>query len=205
MKLNVENIFIIHYKKLTNRKKNIENYFKENNIVNYEIRDKYQREDLTDELKTKYFFQTEINLCPAQICVTIEHIETYREIVINGIDNGWYLILEDDALFCINFIEKLNELLDCVPNDAEYLDISNYFTINGDEKWCKQKLTRTTVSYLIKKNTCQKLLNTIIPFNHAIDAELNRQITINDLMVYWSTESLVSQDSFNTCSSYKPY
>ena len=43
---NIEKIFIIHYKKLENRKKYLIDYFKKNNIVKYEFRDLYQRENL---------------------------------------------------------------------------------------------------------------------------------------------------------------
>ena len=75
----IEKIFIIHYKPLLERKQYLINYFINNNITNYEFRDLYQRENLSKEIKEKYFKLDNLNL--PQICITIEHIETYREII----------------------------------------------------------------------------------------------------------------------------
>ena len=47
----IEHIFIIHYTPLIERKNRIVSYFNENNIRNYEFRNLYQRENLTEELK----------------------------------------------------------------------------------------------------------------------------------------------------------
>lgn len=205
MTVNVDKTFIVHYKKLTERKITIKNILRNLNITDYEFRDKYQRENLTNEIKDKYFVFNNLsplnNLSPAQICITIEHIEIFREIVENDY-KGWCLILEDDALFCNNFVTKLNELLENVPVDAEYLDISDYFNLHSNEKWVKKTSTRTNVSYLIKKETCKKLLETIIPFEFPIDHELNKQFKIHNTNVYWSGESLVSQGSYHYGSSY---
>jgi len=199
MGLNVKKIFVVHYKKLLDRKKYIEDFFSNNNIVHYEFREKYQREELTNDIKKSYFMLD--NLSPAQICITIEHIEIFREILKSEYD-GWYLILEDDAKFVNNFIGKLNNLLLDVPNDAEYLDISNYFNLNSSEKWVRQTATRTNVSYLIKKSTCEKILKTIIPFEYAIDHELNKQFKLHNISVYWSGESLISQGSYGSSYIY---
>jgi GR25 family glycosyltransferase involved in LPS biosynthesis len=125
----LKNIFIVHYKKLTDRRRVIENSLNGYNITNYEFREKYQREYLTDEIKNKYFVFNNLsplnNLSSAQICITIEHIEIFREIIENNY-KGWCLILEDDALFSNNFVTKLNKLLENVPHDAEYLDIADF-------------------------------------------------------------------------------
>jgi hypothetical protein len=216
---NISKIFIIHYDKLLDRKKYLIDYFLKNNIDNFEFRNLYQREYLTDNIKNYYFKFNNLtpdlnnltpdlnNLNPAQICITIEHIETYREIITNCLnENDWYLILEDDAIFCDNFIEKLNCHMENIPTDAEYLDICDYFTITGNNVWDRQYVTRTNCSYLIKKKTCEKLLNTIIPFEFAIDLELNKQITIHGIKTYWSTQSLVHGGSGSHYSaSYSQY
>ena len=138
----IEKIFIIHYKPLLERKQYLINYFINNNITNYEFRDLYQRENLSKEIKDKYFKLDNLN--PAQICITIEHIETYRQIINdNKNTNKWYLILEDDAIFCDNFIDKINEYLKVIPDDAEYLDICDYFQIDSNNMWVLKDFTRT--------------------------------------------------------------
>lgn len=201
----IEKIYIIHYKPLVERKQYLINFFYNNNITNYQFRDLYQRENLSQELKEQYFKLNNLN--PAQICITIEHIETYREIINdNKNTNKWYLILEDDVIFCDNFINKINEYLEVIPDDAEYLDICDYKIINSNSMWVLNNVTRTTCAYLINKNTCEKLIKTIIPFEKAIDHELNKQFNINNIKCYWSNLSLIFHGSFNMYkSSYIQY
>jgi GR25 family glycosyltransferase involved in LPS biosynthesis len=195
----IEKIYIIHYKPLVDRKNYLINYFQENNITNYEFRDLYQREELTEEIKNNYYTPDNINLNPAQICITIEHIETYKKIVETCKDeNKWFLILEDDARFYHEFIDKLNFYMKNIPEDAEYIDICDFCTINTNELWYKTIHTRTTCSYLIKKSTCEKVLTTIIPFIHAIDHQMNMEIKNHNLNVYWSNDSLVNHGSLGT-------
>ena len=209
--INVKKIYIIHYDELVRRKIYLEEFFKKNNIENFEFRNLYQREKLTTEICEKYFALK--NLTPAQICITIEHIETYNDIVSNTStnDDDWFLILEDDAIFCSNFIDILNIHLENIPKDAEYLDISDYMSvamlgINPQDKWVRTNNTRTNVSYLINKKACSKLLTTIIPFEKAIDHELNKQFALHDMKVYWSSMSLVHHGSdSNYASSYVQY
>ena len=201
----IQKIYIIHYKPLTERKEYLETYFKNNNIKNYEFRSLYQRENLTEDIKRKYFKLDNLN--NAQICITIEHIETYREIDnISNNDNDWYLILEDDAIFNNNFLENINIYLNNIPEDAEYLDINDYMKINSQNLWEKVQTTRTNCSYLIKCSLCEKLLQTIIPFEKAIDHELNKQFLIHNVNSYWSNIPLISHGSISYYnSSYKQF
>jgi hypothetical protein len=203
--INVSKIYIIHYNKLINRKNYLIDYFNKNNITNYEFRQLYQRENLTNEIKDKYFKLNNLNSC--QICITIEHIETYREIVNTSInDDDWYLILEDDAIFCDDFVNQLNNYLLGAPKDAEYLDISDFFIINSQDMWVRNNATRTNCAYLINKKTCSKLLSTIIPFEKAIDHELNKQMKLHDIKTYWSNKSLVHHGSgSNYPASYRQF
>ena len=199
--LNVGKVYIIHYKKAERRREHMLCLLKNYNITNYQFRDFYQKEELTPELREKYFKFKQNTYCGiekfdnAYISITIEHIETYKDIVENGVDDKWYLIFEDDAQPCGDFVNELNRHLENVPEDAEYLDISNFFQINSPNMWERKDSTRTTISYLIKKETCKKLLTTIIPFEWAIDHELNKQFKIHDMKVYWSSKSLVFVDN----------
>ena len=198
--LHVSKIFIIHYKKLIDRKNFLTDYFNQNDITNFEFREHYQRENLTKEIKEKYFKFDYLN--SSQVCITIEHIETFKEIVkISENDTDWYLILEDDAVFCNDFVNQLNKYLQNVPGDAEYLDISDYVTISSPEMWVRNMHTRTNCAYLISKKTCEKLLTSIIPFENPIDHELNKQFRIHDIKTYWSNNSLIHHGSG---TNYRP-
>lgn len=202
---NIEKIYIVHYKPLEDRKNYLTKYFRDHNITNYEFRDLYQRENLTKEQIQTYFRNTKCNLNAAQICITIEHVEIYKKIIEANKD-GWYLILEDDAVFCDNFADRLNEYLREMPIDTDYLDISDFlirhYNPNPIGKWTKIPTTRTNTAYLINKKTCEKLLPTIIPFHDAIDHELNDQIKMHNLNVYHVDHPLVYIGNYKMSYSY---
>ena len=90
-----------------------------------------------------------------------------------------------------------------IPDDAEYLDICDYFQIHSNNMWVLKNFTRTNCSYLINKNTCEKIIKTIIPFEKAIDHELNRQFKIHDIKCYWSNLSLIHHGTY--VSSYNQF
>jgi GR25 family glycosyltransferase involved in LPS biosynthesis len=197
----IDMVYVIHYTPLVERKEYLLNFFNSNNITNYEFRSIYQREYLTEELYKKSFklHYTE-NMKPAVVCITLEHIEIYKDIIQNDFDN-WCLVLEDDSVFNNDFIEKINFFMEYVPTDAEYLDINDFMfdynnfdytsEVDVSKLWEPKKGTRTTGSYLIKKNTCSKLIKTIIPFEYPIDHELNKQIGIHNINTYHSIFPLV--------------
>ena len=194
--LNVGKVYIIHYKKAVNRKEHMLNFLNSNNIKNYEFRDFYQREDLSQELFDKYTNFNSSNGWKTghdrvYACTAIEHIETYRDILNNGLDNKWYLILEDDSFPVDNFVEELNNYLANVPEDAEYLDINCFWKMESPNMWERKNGTRLTMSYLVNKECCRKILSTIIPVETSIDCELNKHFKIHDLKVYWSNKPLV--------------
>lgn len=197
----IDKVYVVHYTPLVERRNYMLNFFNRNNITNYEFRSLYQREQLTEELcKKSYKLHNTVTMKPAVVCITLEHIEIYKNIIQNDFNN-WCLILEDDSIFNNDFIEKINFFMDNVPADAEYLDINDYkfdyksfdysSHIDLNKLWEPNQATRTTCSYLIKKSACLKLLKTIIPFKHAIDHELNEQVKIHDIKLYWSVYPLV--------------
>lgn len=196
----VRKVFVVHYKQLIDRKEYMINYFKENNVLNYEFRDYYQREEVTDETLCKYSNTNQLSI--TQKCIAIEHIEIFKEIIKCGNNDDWYLILEDDAIFCDDFVNMFNKYMENKPEDAEYLDLSDYFTINTEELWYKHNATRTMCGYVIKKTTCEKILSTIIPLTIPIDHELNRQINLHSINMYWSGKSLIHHGSSEDFSNY---
>jgi len=197
----IDKVYVVHYTPLVERKNYMLNFLNSSNITNYEFRSLYQREQLTEELyKQSYKLHNTVTMKPAVVCITLEHIEIYKNIIQNDFDN-WCLILEDDCIFNNDFIEKMNFFMDNVPTDAEYLDINDWnfdynsfdylSTVDVNKLWEPKKTTRTTGSYLIRKSLCLKLVKTIIPFKNAIDNELNEQVKIHDIKLYWSIFPLV--------------
>lgn len=161
----------------------------------------------------KQYFKLD-NLNPAQICITISHIEIYRKIVENNFK--LCLILEDDAMLDVNFKEKLDLYLKTLPDDFDIGFLNdgcgvhanmnpNNHVIQDTIIWYKVPYSRTCCSYLITYDACKKLLESIIPFNLAIDHELNTQISKLNLMSYWAEPTIVTDGSGKIYSSSYTY
>jgi len=196
----VDHIYVVHYTPLTERKKYLLNKFEKANITNFTFYEKYNRNETSPEVMSDYFKLH--NLTPAQICITIAHIEIYREILEKGYKRC--LILEDDALLCENFFERLHEYNSQLPedfdlgllNDGCKLHANN---IQPSQIWYPATTTRTCCAYIISNKCCATLLPSIIPFTMAIDHELNIQIKKLNLKTFWAEPTIVNDGS---CSIY---
>jgi len=189
-------IYIVHYSPLIDRKNNLIKQFKDNNIVNYEFLSEYDRNSISKEVINKYYKLD--NLSHAQICITITHIEIYKKILENKFK--LCLILEDDALLDIDFLKKLNYYIDNLPNDFDIGFINSGCGMhikdtNNEQIWYKFNYSRTCCAYLITDIACKKLIDSIIPFNDAIDHELNAQINKLKLNSYWCEPTIVKDGS----------
>jgi GR25 family glycosyltransferase involved in LPS biosynthesis len=202
----IDKIFVIHYSPLTERKEHLTAEFRKYGIANYEFFEEYNRNTVSRELMSRYYKLH--RLTPAQICISIAHIEIYRQMVEKNYSR--VLILEDDALLADNFLEKFNHYMTVVPSDFDMLFLNDGCGMHAphvtpEKIWYLRPSTRTCCSYIISKAACEKILPTIIPFTKVIDHELNTQIALHKLHVYWCEPTIVS-DGSETCyaKSYTP-
>jgi hypothetical protein len=192
----VEHIYIVHYTPLTERKEYLLAKFTGANITNFTFYEKYNRNETSKETMEQYFKLHNLN--PAQICITIAHIEIYREILEKGYKRC--LILEDDALLCDNFFERLNEYNSQLPEDFDLGLINDgcgfhASDIQPSQIWYPVPTSRTCCAYIISSTCCATLLPSIIPFTMAIDHELNIQIKKLNLKSFWAEPTIVNDGS----------
>lgn len=144
-------VFIIHYKKLTERKEYLTKTLREHGFTQVYWFDQFDRDTLTEEQLKMYVYDEEKwmssnavwhhydskprPLTGPEVACTLTHIEIYKYIIENGIQKA--LILEDDVIFKQNFkedfkatmdeITSLNDEFDmCFLNDAFGWTINNY-------------------------------------------------------------------------------
>jgi GR25 family glycosyltransferase involved in LPS biosynthesis len=194
--MNVDHIFIVHYTPLSDRKAYLIKKFNEFGITNYTFYEEYNRNTTSKETMKQYF--TLDNLTPAQICITIAHLELYRLIVQRKYTKC--LILEDDAILCPDFDVKLASYLNSLPSDFDLAFICGGCglrsqNITPNTVWYREFSSRTCSGYLINVTACERLLKTAIPFVKAIDHELNIQINEHNLVTYWAEPVLIEHGS----------
>jgi GR25 family glycosyltransferase involved in LPS biosynthesis len=202
----VDHIYIVHYSPLIERKKYLLAKFEETKITNFTFYEKYNRNETSTKLMEQYFKLHNLN--PAQICITIAHIEIYREILEKGYKRC--LILEDDARLSDNFFTKLNTYNNALPEDFDlgFLNDGCGFhasNIQPSQIWYPATTTRTCCAYIISNKCCATLVPSIIPFTMAIDHELNIQIAKHNLKTFWAEPTIVSDGSASIYGSSYVY
>jgi GR25 family glycosyltransferase involved in LPS biosynthesis len=110
-------IFVIHYKKLINRKEHILNVIKQHNITDYEFIE-IDRDEIFKENITMFH----AGYSKSQIAIALSHFYAYKQID-EKYENG--LIFEDDIVLSDNFIEIFNKYLSYLPEDYDMLFIGN--------------------------------------------------------------------------------
>jgi GR25 family glycosyltransferase involved in LPS biosynthesis len=206
-------VFVIHYKKLIERKVNIINQFKKHNITNYEFID-IDRDDL-EKYNTNIF---ETNYTKSQMAISLSHFYAYKQIS-EKYDNG--LIFEDDAILCNNFTNFFNKYINDLPSYYDMLFIGDgsklhikrnklipnkniYQKCLYPTSWGGDGASRCTDSYLVSKKCANKLCEYIQHIENVghkikkpIDWWLNVAARDNKFIVYWAEPTIVTQGTQN--------
>jgi glycosyl transferase family 25 len=200
-------IFVIHYKKLTERKKHILEQFEKYNITDYEFieidRDELYGYDLS-------LFE---NISNAKMAIHLSHMYAYKEIK-NNYDEA--IIFEDDVILCDDFINIFNNYLTQLPKDYDMLFFGNGCNLhiqsndlipnkNIYEKglyptnWGGDGCTRCIDSYVVSKKCaiklCEYIDNIKYKINTTTDWWLNKVARDIKLKVYWAEPTIASQGS----------
>ena len=198
-------VFVIHYKKLVNRKQHILNVFKQYNITDYEFIE-IDRDELFKENITMF----ENGYSKSQIAIALSHFYAYQQIN-EKYENG--LIFEDDVVLSDNFIEIFNKYVSHLPEDYDMLFIGNGCNLHiGSNEIIPNKfiykkslksysVTRCTDSYVVNKKCASKLceyINTLqYKINIPVDFWLNVAAKDTRLNVYWAEPTIVTQGTQN--------
>jgi GR25 family glycosyltransferase involved in LPS biosynthesis len=209
-------IFVIHYKKLTERKQFMLSQFEKHNITDYEFIE-IDRDEIQDHNIS--MFQQNYNKC--QIAISLSHFHAYKEIS-DKYDNG--LIFEDDAILSDNFTDTLNKYISELPNDYDMLFIGDGCNLHIEKhnlipnqyiyekslyptSWGGDGAGRCTDSYIISKKCASKLCEYINNLEYKIKLPIDWWVNVaardNLFKVYWAEPTIVTQGSqngtFKTC------
>lgn len=206
---------IIHYKKLTDRKRHLDNYFQLNEF-NHEYIDNFDRDKLTKAQVNK-FSKDKIN-----IAIFLSHIEAYKIIIRENIE--YCLVLEDDSIPKEIFTSSIGKYLKKLPADFDMFFISpgkNNFNIpffkrkpfsivhnkkNIETSWGGHGASRNADAYFISKKCASLLVNEYTNSNiidEPIDWWMNSMIDKFNLKIYWAQPTLVDTNLYETSFNIK--
>ncbi len=212
-------IFIMHWSRLEDRKKDMNERLKILNIDGEYI-EKYNIEEFIPEAD---FYN---KFCTAMIenktaSIFMKQMHTLGRI---SQEHDYALILEDDVIFCDDFNEKLESYMKQLPEDWDMFFIGNgcdlhipdslqknganvYLKQNKDKEWPRaishlqggKGSTRCLDSYLIKKDAAKKIYETFCKTANGIsdpcDWWMNKKIASHNLKVYWAEPTICTQGS----------
>jgi GR25 family glycosyltransferase involved in LPS biosynthesis len=206
-------IFVLHYTKLTDRKKHIILQFEKHNIIDYEFIEKYDKDEINDIYNLKF---EKIKLGSASLI--LKHHYVYKQIVEcgNNDNDNDFLILEDDVILTDNFMTILNQYMTQLPKDYDMLFIGDGCNLHIEKdkimpnkfiyekclyptKWGGDGATRCTDSYVISKKCALTLCNYINNLNYKINLPIDWWLNVaardNNLKIYWAEPTIVKQGS----------
>jgi len=207
-------IFVIHYKKLTERKEHILKQLEAFNLTNYEFIE-IDRDDLNNYDISMF----DHNNSPAQTAISLSHYYAYEEIAKKY---DYALILEDDIILSPRFSEILKEYIDQLPLDYDICFIGDgcnlhiekhiitpdkkiYKKGNEPTEWGGGGATRCADSYIVNKKCaiqmCKFKENKENKISESIDWWLNRCCKDNNFNVYWAEPTIVTQGT--QCGLFK--
>ncbi len=193
-------IYIIHYEPLIERKTYLVNEFNKYSITNYEFITSYDRNKIDFSIINQYF-DKKYNKNPISKYITLAHIDLYTKISTEK--DKLILILEDDAILCDDFHNKLNYYISQLPRDFECGFINNGCKLHissnllkENKIWYFNQNTRTCCAYMMTKDFAIKLSNFIKPpYPIVIDfylIDVFKQLNAN---IYWAEPTIVSDGS----------
>jgi hypothetical protein len=221
--------YICHYPKLKERVDYLLPFLNRNGLLDIEVVNGVDRNDIDSSHLSK--FSNSFNLvnerlkytgCPPNYNILKEservivanfltHLEIWERI--SKSNDKYYLVLEDDAIICENFILNWEKLISNTPDnlDIAYLHEGCGFTVqnrlfietNENQIWydCWLKESRTCCSYIISKDFCNKILQDLYPIVLGVDHELNYIQKKLNANVYWTYPALFKEGSGNIYKS----
>ena len=204
-------IFVMHYSKLTDRKKHILDQFKKHDIQEFTFIEKFDKDEITED-QCPEFDQNYITNKRSCLSLHLKHIYAYKLMITENIDEA--LIFEDDVILSDDFMSKLTNYMTQVPTDYDmvfigdgcqlHIPTSQLVPNQNIYKKCIDTndegyggATRCTDSYVIHnrcaKKICEYMMNLKYKINSPVDWWLNVAARDNNLSVYWAEPTIVTQ------------
>jgi mannosyltransferase OCH1-like enzyme len=206
-KLNVDNIYICHYKKLEERKQSILEQLKEQKIYTYEFVDNFDKTEWNiKEIEKEYpkvfkdwkrgLDSYDDNAQNSERSLALKHASILKNIFKNQYEAS--LILEDDVTLCDNFIEYCNYFISQLPNNWDVAWIGSCLnlhepTVEGKYVYKTSRGSRCTHAFLVSKYMVNKVIDCISDINLPSDHFYNYLIQRFNLNNYWFEPSLARQ------------
>lgn len=199
----IDKIFVCHWEKLVERKKELIEVLSEENIFDYEFVCDYDKETWSKEkIKSDFPKIFEVvegygrKLKPSEISLSLKHVKIIREVAEKY---EYALVLEDDVILCDNFVEEFSESYNQLPDDWDLAWVGTCCGLHAPTSEGKRVYrvngSRCTHAYAISNSGAKKVLSELKYCNTGADFFFNLLIEKFNLNNYWFEPALVIQNS----------
>jgi len=213
-------IFIIHYKKLVERKKYLTSVLSE---FDYEFIEEFDRESISNFDTSLYSNKPELwkervekiykdepgyrILRDSEICNSLSHLKALKNIIDNNLE--FAIVLEDDVILQNDFKKKIEEIVNNIPKDFDFAFFGNSYTMNmldditsdgstniTGNLWKKKLgITRTVDAYVVSNKAAKILVDNINEIVLPFDFELTYFFRKLKMNIYWYDPGFIRQGS----------
>lgn len=212
--LNVDNVYVCHYKKLKERKLSILEQFKQERIYKYEFVEKFDKNEWNiEEIEKEYpkvfkewkkgMESYDDNAQNSERSLALKHAFILKDIFKNQYQTT--LVLEDDVTLCDDFVNYCNFFMSQLPEDWDIAWVGSCLNlhepnIEGQYVYKTDRGSRCTHAFLVSKSMVNKVIDNVSDINLPSDHFYNYLIEKFKLNNYWFEPSLAIQ-SLDFCSS----
>ena len=115
-------IFVLHYSKLTQRKRFILHQFARHGITDYEFIERFDKDAITDD-ECPEFSKNYVANRRTELSLHLKHIHVYRLMMLHDYED--VLVFEDDVVLSDDFMNKLKDYMTQLPKDYDMLFIGD--------------------------------------------------------------------------------
>ena len=208
--MSVENIYVIHYTKLTERRLGLNQQFAEHGMdkCNVTWLDQFDREQATQELYDEWY-RPNTQVCPIlPVAIFMNYLAHMYGIEHAKVD-GVTMIIEDDIILKNNFKSNIEKVLAAAPANWDMIIIGGNAGIEQDKipvddisvidpvGATPNKTSLATCCYLLNNSGARKILGSTLtkPFFWPIDDALCYITAESKCNVYWSKPFLAYEGS----------
>ena len=199
----IKKIFICHWDKLIDRKKELIRVLSEEKIFDYEFVYDYDKETWNEqEIRSQFPKIFEIvdgydrKLKPSEISLSLKHVKIIREVAEKY---DYALVLEDDVILCDNFIEEFFNSFNQLPDDWDLSWVGTCCNLHAPaiegKRVYQMDGSRCTHAYAISNRGANKVLSELKYCNTGADFFYNILIKKYNLNNYWFEPALAIQNS----------
>lgn len=206
MKMHVDQIYICHYSKLTDRKQFILKQLQDFGVTNYQFVEHYDKDtidNLSISIQYPLINHPENKMTSAEKSLTLKHVWIIKDMLEKKYSS--VLVLEDDAVLCKNFIKHFNKYKSQMAEDWDIGWVGSCFNLRESQVpnvnvYKTDRGSRCTHAFCISNRFAHKVSNEIsnvyLPSDHYYNY-LVKKFSLNN---YWFQPPLATQ-SLNHPSS----